>query len=190
LEIIINAKAKGFRVTCGVTPHHLFLTADDELTIGNFAKMKPSLKSRIDVDFLWDNLKYIDCIESDHAPHKKEEKESDNPPFGIPGLETTLPLLLTAMSNSKITREEIIEKCFVNPKKIFNLPDQSDTFIEVDETEEWTIRNENLYTKCKWTPFDGWKVKGKIKSVTIRGTKVFEDGKILIKPGFGKIIKD
>jgi dihydroorotase (multifunctional complex type) len=188
LEIIMNAKNKGIKITCGVTPHHLFLTNGDELKIGNFAKMKPSLKTSVDVDFLWDNIKYIDCIESDHAPHTKEEKDSVNPPFGIPGLETTLPLLLTAMSNGKIKKEAIIEKCFSNPKKIFSLPDQPDTFIEVDETEEWVIKNENLYTKCKWTPFDGWRVKGKIKTVTIRGTKVFEDGRMLIKPGFGKII--
>jgi dihydroorotase (multifunctional complex type) len=188
LEIIINAKTNGVKITCGVTPHHLFLTLDDVMTIGNFAKMKPSLKSGADVDFLWENLKYIDCIESDHAPHTKEEKESDNPPFGVPGLETTLPLLLTAMNDGKLTKEEIIQKCFSNPKVIFNLPDQPDTYVEVDETEEWTIKNENLNTKCKWTPFDGWKVKGKIKSVTIRGTKVFEDDKMLIKPGFGKII--
>jgi dihydroorotase (multifunctional complex type) len=189
LEIIINAKTNRARVTCGVTPHHLFLTRDDELNIGNFAKMKPSLKSKKNVNFLWDNLKHIDCIESDHAPHTKEEKESENPPFGIPGLETTLPLLLTAMNDGKITKEEIIEKCFSNPKKIFNLPDQPDTYVDVDETEEWTIRNENLYTKCKWTPFDGWRVKGKVKRVTIRGTKVFEDGKILATLGFGEIIK-
>lgn len=188
LEIIINAKEKGYNVSCGVTPHHLFLTVDHEKTLGSFGLMKPSLKSKSDQGFLWNNLQYIDVVESDHAPHTLKEKQADPPPFGVPGLETTLPLLLTAMSQGKITKEEIIDKCHTRPKDIFHLPEQTNTFVEVDENEEWTIRNENLFTKCKWSPFDGWKVKGKVKSVTIRGTKVFENDKILAKPGFGKII--
>jgi dihydroorotase-like cyclic amidohydrolase len=188
LRIILYAKEKGWNVTCGVTAHHLFLTENDAKKLGPYGKMKPSLKSQKDIDFLWRNMKYIDLMESDHAPHTLEEKESDNPPFGVPGLETTLPLLLTAMNEGRITKDEIIEKCYTSPKNIFHLPDQEQTNVEVDENEEWTITNENLFTKCKWTPFNGWKVKGKVKRVTLRGTKVFEDGNILVKPGFGKIL--
>lgn len=189
LKIIIQAKEKGLNVTCGVTPHHLFLTEDDAKKLGPYGHMKPSLKSKSDVDFLWSNLKAIDVVESDHAPHTKDEKESDNPPYGVPGLETTLPLLLTAMTEGKMTLEEIIDKCYTKPKEIFHLPDQPDTFIDVDESEEWVIKNENLFTKCKWSPFDGWKIKGRVKSVTIRGTKVFEDGKVIAEPGFGKVVQ-
>ncbi len=188
LEIIIRSKEKGYNISCGVTPHHLFLTVDDENKIGAFAKMKPSLKSKQDQQFLWDNLQYIDIVESDHAPHTIEEKQADPPPFGVPGLESTLPLLLTAMNEGKLSIQDITRLCHDSAAKIFNIKNDPNTFVEIDENEEWTIKDEDLFTKCKWSPFDGWKVKGKVKSVTIRGTKVFEDGKIFVKPGFGKII--
>ncbi|HUQ85451.1 MAG TPA: dihydroorotase family protein [Candidatus Limnocylindrales bacterium] len=188
LRIIMKAKEKRFKITCGVTPHHLFLTVEDEKKLGSFGKMKPSLKSKIDQDFLWNNLSYIDIVESDHAPHTLEEKQLSNVPFGVPGLETTLPLLLTAVHDKKLTINDIRRLCHDDAAEIFNIKTDPQTFIEIDENEEYVIKNENLFTKCKWSPFHGWKVKGKVKSVTIRGTKVFEDGKIIINPGFGKIL--
>jgi dihydroorotase-like cyclic amidohydrolase len=188
LTKILQLKNKGLPITTGVTPHHLFLTKDDEVKLGPFGLMKPSLKNKSDQEFLWKHFQQIDIVESDHAPHTLDEKQSVKPPFGVPGLETTVPLLLTAMHEGKITKEDIIEKCYTRPKEIFHLPEQPETHIEVDENEAWTIQNDRLQTKCKWTPFDGWKIKGKVKQVTIRGTKVFEDGRILVEPGFGKIV--
>ncbi len=188
LSIIMAAKKEGLPVTCGVTPHHLFLTQEDGEKLGPFGLMKPSLKSKEDVGFLWNNLNSIDIIESDHAPHTKEEKNSDNPPFGVPGLETTLPLLLTAVSEGRLSLEDIKRLCHDNPTKIFNIPTDKETFVEIDETVTYTLNPETFYTKCKWSPFDGWRVKGKVKAVFIRGQKVFEDGKVLAKKGSGKII--
>ncbi|HEX8932422.1 MAG TPA: amidohydrolase family protein [Patescibacteria group bacterium] len=188
LRQVFIAKAKGYNVTCGVTPHHLYLTQADAVKLGSLGNVKPSLKTKKDVDFLWSNLKDIDVIESDHAPHTLEEKTSSNPPFGFPGLETTLPLLLTSVSQDKLTIADIKRLCHDSPAKIFNVATDPQTAIEIDENEEWTIENDQLFTKCQWSPFAGWKVKGKVKRVFIRGTKVFEDGKILAKPGFGKII--
>lgn len=186
LSIIIAAKEEGLPITCGVTPHHLFLTSDDEKKLGPLGKMKPSLKNSEDVEFLWKNLDSIDIVESDHAPHTLKEKQGDSPPFGVPGLETTLPLLLTAVSQGKLTVDDITRLCHTNPAKIFNISTDEETFIEVDENEEYEIRNSDLKTKCGWSLFNGWKVKGKIKTVFIRGQKVFEDVRILEK--VGKII--
>ena len=188
LSIIISAKQEGLPITCGVTPHHLFLTEEDAKKLGAYGHMKPFLKTQTDVDFLWEHLDQIDIIESDHAPHTKEEKNSDNPPFGVPGLETTLPLLLTAVSEGKLSIEDVKRLCHTNPAKIFNIPTDPETFVEIDEDERYTINDKRLFTKCKWSPFDGWRVQGKIKAVFIRGTKVFEDGKVLAKKGSGKII--
>lgn len=188
LTQIMQLKNEGLPVTCGVTPHHLFLTKDDEKELGPYGLMKPPLKTKHDQDFLWENLKYIDVVESDHAPHTKADKESAHPPFGVPGLETTLPLLLTAMNQGRLTKEALIDKCYTRPKEIFHIPDQQETHIEVDEKQEWVIQNDTLFTKCKWSPFDGWKVTGKVKRVFIRGTKVFEDDKVLVASGFGKMI--
>ena len=188
LSIIVSAKQEGLPITCGVTPHHLFLTEKDAKKLGAYGHMKPFLKTQQDVDFLWEHLDQIDIIESDHAPHTKEEKNSDNPPFGVPGLETTLPLLLTAVSEGKLSIEDVKRLCHTNPAKIFNIPTDPETFVEVDETISYTLNPKTFYTKCKWSPFDGWRVQGKIKAVFIRGTKVFEDGKVLAKKGSGKII--
>lgn len=188
-QVIINAKKKGYKVTCGVTPHHLFLTNADEKKLGPYGLMKPSLKTKKDVDFIWENLEYVDVIESDHAPHTVEEKKSAQPPFGVPGLETILPLLLTAVSEKKLSINRLIELCFKNPKKILNIKTDKNTYIEIDEKEEYIIDNKKLKTKCGWSPFSGWKVKGKVKKVFIRGKKVFENGRLFVDPGFGKIIK-
>lgn len=185
---IIQAKKDGLSITCGLNPHYLFLNKDDIKTLKSFALMKPELATREDQKFLWDNLKYVDVIESDHAPHLISEKNSSNPPYGVPGLETTLPLLLTAVSDNKLSINRLIELCFKNPKKIFNIKTDEKTYIEIDEKEEYIIENKKLFTKCGWSPFAGWKVKGKIKKVYIRGKKVFENGNLLVEPGFGKYV--
>lgn len=193
LQIVYRAKENGQTVTCGVTPHHLFLNETMMRTMGTFAKMKPVLKSQKDVDYLWKNLDMIDVIESDHAPHTLSEKKQtafDAAPYGVPGLETTLPLLLTAAHEGKITVHDIIRLCFENPSRIFTIQPNLNTFIRVDENERWTIKNENLFTKCKWSPFNDWEVRGRVKQVFIRGTKVFENDKIVIQPGFGEIIHE
>lgn len=192
LKQIIKAKNDGLPITCGVTPHHLFLTEKDVKRLGPFGLMKPSLKSKKDQDFLWKNLKYIDVIESDHAPHTIEEKRGEVPPYGVPGLETTLPLLLTAASQNRLKIDDIVRLCHTNPAKIFGIKYFNDlnhqSKIEIDLSENYTIENKNLFTKCKWTPFEGMEVKGKVQKVFLRGKKVFENRKVLIKPGFGKIL--
>ncbi len=189
LETILNAKQKGYQVTCGVTVHHLFLNEETGKKLGPFGMMKPTLKPQEDVDFLWNHLKDIDIIESDHAPHTKEEKQGEKPPFGVPGLETTLGLLLNAVHEGKITIDDIKRLCFFGPKKIFSINTDENTKIEIDENEEWTVDNKKLFTKCGWSPFAGWKLKGKVKKVYIRGEKVFENETLLVKPGFGRVLK-
>jgi carbamoyl-phosphate synthase/aspartate carbamoyltransferase/dihydroorotase len=131
----------------------------------------------------------IDCFATDHAPHTLEEKGSANPPPGFPGVETILPLLLTAVHSSRITIEDIIEKMYTNPKRIFNLPDQPGTWVEVDENAEYEIRSTELHSRCGWTPFEGWQVRGRVKRVVLRGQNVYNDGEILAPPGFGKNVR-
>lgn len=189
LKQIIKAKNEGLPISCGVAPHHLFLTQNDVKRLGAFGQMKPPLQSKKDQNFLWKNLKFIDVVESDHAPHTVEEKRGEVPPFGVPGLETTLPLLLTAVSEKRLTIDEIIRLCHISPAKIFNIKTNPETKIVVNLNSSFIIHHSSLFTKCKWSPFAGWKVKGKVKRVFIRGKKVFENGKVLAKPGFGKIIK-
>lgn len=114
------------------------------------------------------------------APHTEEEKLSEKAPPGFPGLETILPLLLNAVNEGRITKEDLINKFYRNPKRIFNLPDQSNTYVEVDMDEEWVIPNAMPFSKAKWTPFAGMKVKGAVHRVVLRGEVAYVDGKVLV----------
>ncbi len=187
LAPILEAKREGLPISCGVCPHHLFLTQEDVEKLGPYGIMKPSLKSKKDQDFLWQNMDAIDVIESDHAPHTKAEKDSDNPPPGVPGLETTLSLMLTAEAEGRLTREQLIERLHTNPARIFNITTEKNTHIEV-LMEEYEIRNEDLLTKCGWSPYAGRRVIGKVTKTVLRGETVFQDGKVLAKPGSGRIL--
>ncbi len=188
---IRKAKAEGLPITCEVTCHHLFLTEEDTKRLGPFGQMKPVLGTQKDQDALWKAISdtTLDIIAQDHAPHTIAEKKSQIPPHGVPGLETALPLLLTAVHEGKLTIDDIKRLLHTNPAKIFKIPTSSETYVEVDETEEYTIENENLKTKCKWSPFAGRKVKGRVKTVYLRGEKVFENGKILVKAGYGRVVE-
>lgn len=175
ITLIKKAKKKGLKITCEVTPHHLFLTKKDLHKLGSFGMMRPPLRSQKDVNALWANLQYIDCFATDHAPHTKNEKMSNNPPNGVPGLETALPLLLTAVNQKRLKLKDIIEKYYHNPAKIFNISNPPNTHIEIDLTRKWTIDNKKLFTKCGWSPFAGRKVKGMIVRTFIKGKKVYEE---------------
>lgn len=189
ISIIKLAKKRGVNVTCEVSPHHLFLNENDLEKIGKSkATVKPPLLSEKDQKALWDNLDVIDIFASDHAPHLLEEKLQENSPPGFPGLETMLPLLLNAVHEGRLTLDDIVKRMYENPKRIFKLPDQEDTYLELDLDEEWIISEKSMFSKAKWTPFEGKKVRGKVRKVVLRNEVVFVDGKVLVSPGFGQDI--
>ncbi|KZC10488.1 CAD protein [Dufourea novaeangliae] len=191
IQIIRAAKIKGMAVTCEVCPHHLFLCEDDLERIGHGrGQVRPILGTKEDQQALWENLDVIDCFATDHAPHTVQEKSSEKPPPGFPGLETMLPLLLTAVHEGKLTIEDIVDKLYKNPKKIFNIPDQPNTYIEVDLDDEWVIPEAMPFSKSKWTPFIGMKVRGSVHRVVLRGEVAYVEGQILVPPGFGQDVRE
>nr|XP_034178340.1 CAD protein [Osmia lignaria] len=191
IQIIRAAKEKGMAVTCEVCPHHLFLCEDDLERIGHGrGQVRPVLGTREDQQALWENLDVIDCFATDHAPHTVQEKCSETPPPGFPGLETMLPLLLTAVHEGKMTIEDVVDKLYRNPKKIFNVPDQPNTYIEVDLDDEWVIPDAMPFSKSKWTPFAGMKVRGSVHRVVLRGEVAYVEGQVLVNPGFGQDIRE
>jgi carbamoyl-phosphate synthase/aspartate carbamoyltransferase/dihydroorotase len=104
-------------------------------------------------------------------------------------LETLLPLLLTAVHDGRLTINQIIEKSVINPRRIFNLPEQPETWVEVDENATYELRTSEMHSRCGWTPFEGWKVRGQVRRVVLRGQDMVRDGRILGRPGFGKNIR-
>lgn len=183
IELIKKAKVNGLNLSCEVSCHHLFLTEEDAKRLGPYGLMKPPLSGKEDQEALWQALVNgtIDIIASDHAPHTKEEKSGEKPAYGVPGLETSLPLLLTAVNDGRLTMERLIELTSTNPRKIFGVPDQPETFVEVDMDESYMIDDKALQTKCGWTPFVGMKVTGKVKKVVLRGKLVY-DGENIFGP--------
>ena len=163
LDLIKKAKQDGLAIYAETTPHHLFLDESAYETLGTLAQMNPPLRSKSDVAALWQAVEdgTIDTIGTDHAPHTLVEKSLPYPqsPSGVPGIETNLPLLLNAYNNGKISLEKIVKITRLNAQKIFSLPDNNDWVI-VDLKKEQPIKNINLKTKCGWSPFDGWKIKG------------------------------
>ncbi|XP_064626437.1 multifunctional protein CAD-like isoform X2 [Lineus longissimus] len=189
IQVIRRAKERGMPVTCEVAPHHLFLTETDLTDIGHGrGQVRPMIQTEEDVLALWENMDIIDCFATDHAPHAVHEKNSETPPPGYPGLETMLPLLLTAVNEGKLTIDDLVDRLHNNPKRIFNLPTQPDTYVEVDLDTEWTIPTAMKYSKSKWTPFAGRKVKGCIRKVVLRGEVAYIDGEVVCKPGYGQDI--
>jgi dihydroorotase len=189
IQLVRAAKTSGADLTCEVTPHHLFLTKADAERLGPYGAMKPPLAAERDQAALWANLDIVDCIATDHAPHTREEKEGKEPPPGVPGLETMLPLLLTAVAGGRITLERVIELTYQGPRRVFGLPSQPNTWVEVDPEARYSLKTGGLHTRCGWTPFEGMVVQGRVRKVTLRGHEAFVDGNIRALPGYGRVVK-
>jgi len=188
--LIRAAKEKGLNVTCEVTPHHLLLSEADIPSLGaGRSQVRPPLASAADRQALWDNLEVIDCFATDHAPHTLAEKDGPNPPPGFPGLETALPLLLSAVHAGRLSLDDLVARMHTNPRRIFHLPDQPETWIEVDLGARREIRGEQMVTRCGWTPFEGWQARGSVLRVVLRGQDAYRDGQVLAPPGYGRDLR-
>jgi dihydroorotase len=187
---LTEAKNEGLPVTIGVCPHHLYLTQDDLGHLGTLGLMKPELKTHADQQALWKAIAdgVVDVIESDHAPHTLEEKQRDTPTYGVPGLETTLPLMLLAVEEKRLTLERLVELVADNPRRIFGIACPPDTYTVVDLDAPYTIDRKHLHTQCGWSPFEGMRVPGRAVEVWIRGQQVFDGNRILVSEGFGEHI--
>jgi carbamoyl-phosphate synthase/aspartate carbamoyltransferase/dihydroorotase len=158
--------------------------------------MRPRLAAPDDVTALWENLSYVDIFATDHAPHTLAEKglgssaeeAPANPPPGVPGVQTMLPLLLTAVHAGKLSLEDVVQRCVTNPQRIYGLPAQPDTWIEVDVDSLFTLEDAAQRTAVGWTPFDGMPVVGRVEAVWLRNTLVYDGGTLLAKPGSGHVL--
>jgi dihydroorotase len=180
VDMVREAKKSGQTITAGVCPHHLFMTGELRETMKGYAMMKPPLGTIKDQEGLWQGLNdgTIDMVETDHAPHTREEKEQEKPAFGVPGLETAVGLLGKAIKEKKMPLELFQKLLFDNPKKVFNIPDQIDTFVEIDFDKSYIVQPP-YETKCAWTPFEGWELFGSIETVTFKGKKLIENNKFI-----------
>ncbi len=173
-----------------VTPHHLFLNEEiRESSERNkmLLRMKPELRKKSDNEFLWKavNEGLIDTIGTDHAPHLIEEK-LEKVTFGMPGVETSLALMLTAYNEGKIELPAIQKLMCKNPAEIMKIARRGKLkegyyadVIVVDTEKEWIAGvDDTLESKCGWTPYENWKLKGKNIMTIVNGEIVYENGEI------------
>lgn len=163
IALIRKAKAEGLPVYAETTPHHLFLDEHSYTQLHGKAVVNPPLRAEREHEALLNAIKegVIDTIGSDHAPHTVAEKSLPYGacPSGMPGIETTLPLLLTASLAGKLSLDDVIRLTYTRAREIFNIPFNDDVVL-VDMNHEQAVQNHLLHTKCGWSAFEGKILRG------------------------------
>ena len=206
IERIRDAKREGLPVTAETCPHYLLMTNTEHVArYGSLAKINPPIREQADQEALWRGINggYVDVIGTDHAPQTDDEKmlarahdDIWSALSGFAGVETSIPLMLTAMNDERLTLTRLVEICSTNPARIFGLypergllrPGAAADVAIVDLRKEWRIDRHRLHSKCTATPFDGWRMKGSVTHTIVNGTLVYEHGKILGRSGHGRFV--
>lgn len=176
-------------VTAEVTPQHLLLNTSAYATIGTLAQMNPPLRSPHDNQVLWQALRdgIIDFIATDHAPHTLEEKAQTYPntPSGMPGVETSLPLMLTAAMDGKCTVAQVVQWMSKAVAVAYGIPNKGEItpgydadLVLVDLNNYKPVKREELLSKCGWSPFEGWNLTGWPVQTIVGGQIVYAEGKV------------
>jgi dihydroorotase len=176
-------------ITAEVTPQHLILNTDAYDTIGTLAQMNPPLRSQADNVALWQGLQdgILDFIATDHAPHTLEEKAKPYPqsPSGMPGVETSLPVMLTAASQGRCTVAQVSQWMSRNAAIAYGIANKGEVrvgwdadLVLVDLEQHKPVLRQELLTKCGWSPFEGWNLTGWPVITFVNGEVVFEQGKV------------
>jgi len=201
MRAILKTKKLGYNATCEVTPHHLFLTSEDLKKYGKPAIAIPPLRKRDDVTYLWRQLQrgFVDTVASDHAPHSLGEKQAESTwdvKPGIAGLETMIPLLLAQVNKGRLTVQQLVRLASKKPAEIYHIKDRGTlaqgSFADitvVDLKKEYQIDASKFHSKAKFSPFDGWKVKGMPVKTIVNGQFIVDEGEIVARLGTGRIIR-
>ncbi len=187
LRLVREAKARGLRVTCEVTPHHFALTDRELAKFDSDFKMNPPLRSQADLEAILEALAdgTVDAIATDHAPHTWDDKECElrDASFGVIGLETALPLTLELLVERKvITLSRAVDLLSCGPARTFHLdrqglgslkPGSAADFALVDLDGKITVDRAFVQSRSFNTPFKGWTLPGKVAGTWVGGVKVW-----------------
>ncbi len=182
-------------VTFEVTPHHLLFNKDMDLW--PFGVVNPPLRSKKDSQALWRAFfrASVPVYASDHAPHELSEKESENPPPGVPGVQEALPLMLVFVKEEILRLEDLMAMYSYIPSKLTGIsqykgsfePGKYADFLVIDFSEEKRIKDSMLFYKCEWTIYKGLRAIFP-QYVYIRGEAFVEDWEVNEEPGYGKYV--
>ncbi len=191
-------KTRPSNVSVGVTPHHLLFDVSTVQSHPSWYKVNPPIRTPFDRETLWFGIKnnLFNVLESDHAPHTLEEKETDfgKTPSGLPGVETMYPVFLGLVKREQIDFKQLLSLLCEKPAELLNVQKgkfivgNDADFIVVDFKEEpEKIIGENLHSKCKWTPFEGYNALFP-SHVFIRGEHIIDNRELVGRKGFGRHI--
>lgn len=201
LAAISEAKKTNRKITCEVTPNHLMLTNNDAQRLGSIAIIAPPLRDKTHRNALVKGIEEgaIDTIGSDHAPHTLEEKLTSNVwdvKVGVPGLETTLSLMMMLVKQGRISINQVVKLLAEKPAEIYGLTDRG--YLEAGKTADITVIDysarykidaSKFKSKAKFSPYNGWEVNGKAVKTIVNGQVIFDEGEIIAKAGSGSIIR-
>ncbi|MCJ2543305.1 dihydroorotase [Thermostichus vulcanus] len=189
LEVELLRQHKPTWVTAEVTPQHLLLSTADYARLGSLVQMNPPLRDPSNNEQLWQGLRdgILDCIATDHAPHTLEEKAQPYPqsPSGMPGVETALPLMLTAAQQGRCTLAQVVQWMCEAPARLYGIPNKGRLqvgydadLVLVDLHTPQPVRREEVLSKCGWSPFEGWELVGWPQVTVVGGQIAFREGKV------------
>ncbi|MDG2990144.1 dihydroorotase [Candidatus Synechococcus calcipolaris G9] len=189
LEVELLRQDKPAWVTAEVTPQHLLLNQEAYRDIGSLAQMNPPLRTAEDNHLLWQGLLdgVLDFIATDHAPHTLEEKAQPYPqsPSGMPGVETSLPLMLTQSQAGRCSLAQVVRWMSTAVAEAYKIPDKgaispgydADLVIVDLQTYRPVLRQE-LVSKCGWSPFEGWRLTGWPVYTVVGGHIAYDRGEL------------
>ena len=205
-RLVGEAKRRGINVTCETTAHYLCLDLDDFARLGPYGRVAPPLRSRDEVEGLWDHVAdgTIDCLASDHCAFTAESKEPGrqniwDAPDGLTGVQTNVPVFIDEAQRRGVPLSRIAAMIATGPSRVWRLGPRKGAIevgrdgdlILVDLAVEWTIAGRDLLQTQKWTPFEGRAMQVRVVRTLVRGTTVFLDGAeepITVAPGFGRFV--
>jgi dihydroorotase (multifunctional complex type) len=204
VDIVAEFQHRGVRIFAEACPQYFFLKEDEIKTLKGLRKFTPPARarSRGDLDQMWERLRNgsFSYIASDHAPSTRDQKQKGSiweVPFGLPGIDTTLPVMLDAAARRQLSYPRLAELYAKMPALIYGfyprkgaLRQGSDAdFVLVDPKADYVLEDRAIVSKAGWSPFAGRRLKGKVVATFVRCRKVAENGRCVEGAGWGRFVR-
>jgi dihydroorotase (multifunctional complex type) len=204
VDTVAAFRDRGARIFAEACPQYFFLREEEVKLMGGFRKFTPPAraKTRADLDEMWERLRRgsFSYIASDHAPSNIDQKKRGSiweVPFGLPGIDTTLPIMLDSAARGRLSYASLVERYAKMPALIYGLypkkgvlhPGSDADFVLVDPKARHLLEDHNIVSKAGWTPFAGRELRGRVIATFVRGRKVAETGRCIESPGWGRFVR-
>ena len=201
IDLVRRERELGATLSIESCPQYFYINSDEVREYGPTRKFTPPARDAPAGELMWKRLArgQIDLISTDHAPSTLDQKFASDIwgcPFGLPGVETTLTMLLDAVAEGKLTLQRLVQTYSEAPARLLGLYPRKGALrigsdadvVLVDTEQEHVLSNDNIVSKAGWTPFDGRRVKGQAVMTMLRGQVVAENGKVTAEPGGGRFV--